>query len=224
MKILLQYFMENEGKLSLFGLIATMIRGYGTISFLRSLSTTGIGSIMIMLEHLKRCHPFAGKSLVDLFREQSSDNDIHEDIANGTRDQDGRVDDGDPHSENDYKRMTGTMRLSGRGYRDNDSHHAMTGGRHLLSKAIQMWALPVVLPKKIVTARQGERKALVRAIVVREHDSQKDSRIVRFLYAVAASISEALETWIAVPRLFGDVSQRIFMADGETSRQRAKME
>lgn len=73
-------------------------------------------------------------------------------------------------------------------------------------------------------ARREERRKLVTAVAVREQGSQRHCNIVRFLYAVPASISEALKKWEMVPRRLETDREGLFVAGGETYPQWAKIE
>ena len=44
------------------------------------------------------------------------------------------------------------------------------------------------------------KKAKVTAVAIREHGTQKYSKIHRFLYTVTSAMAEEMETWIAVPK------------------------
>lgn len=75
--------LEVTGEQSLHGLVITADRGYGSMQLIRSLLRHGIGSIMIMPEHLLRCHPFVGKSYFSVTR-----NDEDEGIETDEEDND----------------------------------------------------------------------------------------------------------------------------------------
>lgn len=56
---ILEQFTSGYVELSMCGIVATADRGYGSLNLLKSLISRGMGGVMIMANHLLRCHPFA---------------------------------------------------------------------------------------------------------------------------------------------------------------------
>lgn len=70
---LLDDMVECQGQMSLNGLTVTEDRGYGSIGLLKSLIGRRIGGVIVIPEHLLRCHPFLG---VPHFTPESADADF----------------------------------------------------------------------------------------------------------------------------------------------------
>eukprot|EP00474_Spongospora_subterranea_P007755 CRZ08213.1 hypothetical protein [Spongospora subterranea] len=66
----LNYILDACGEQSLNGFVMTADRGYGSMSLLKAMLSHGIRCIFIMPEHLKKCHPFVGKSFLNLDRDE----------------------------------------------------------------------------------------------------------------------------------------------------------
>lgn len=84
---LISTFIDVRGDNSLHGLVLTADRGYGNLSLIRSLLLHGISSILVMPQHLIRCHPFVGRSFLRVTRQDENegvsdpDKSSDEDIA-----------------------------------------------------------------------------------------------------------------------------------------------
>lgn len=64
---------EGRGEQCLHGLVITADRGYGSESLIRTLLQHGIGSILVMPQHLPRCHLFLGKSFLSVNRQEEEE-------------------------------------------------------------------------------------------------------------------------------------------------------
>ena len=66
---------EGRGEQALGGFTIKADRGYGKESILKCLMESGIGSMLIMPEHIVRAHPFVGKSFLDPLRYDVEEDD-----------------------------------------------------------------------------------------------------------------------------------------------------
>ena len=86
---LLSMVLKDQGTQSHHGVIVTAYRGYGKLSLLRSLLAHEIGSLFVMPEHLLHCHPFVGRSFLQLGRfDQEEDEEVDirgEDVSSDGR-------------------------------------------------------------------------------------------------------------------------------------------
>lgn len=70
---------------------------------------------------------------------------------------------------------------------------------------------------------RGERRKQVTASAVRERGTKKHSKVVRFLYSIPTSISDAIQRWVAVPR-FQQKQKSVLFGEGELSDTRTQLE
>lgn len=61
--------MSSKGELHIQGIFVAADRGYGLLNLLPSFLRKGMRGVMIMSEHLSKCHPFTVKSHFDHTRE-----------------------------------------------------------------------------------------------------------------------------------------------------------
>lgn len=67
---LLSNLLAVRGEKSLLGFVITADRGYGKFSLLKRLLKRGIGAMMIMPDHVLKCHHFVGQSFFDVSRNE----------------------------------------------------------------------------------------------------------------------------------------------------------
>ena len=65
--------LEGRGERHLSGFTVTVDRGYGKLSTLTSLFIRGINYILIMPDHILKCHPFVRSSFPDVTRNEEND-------------------------------------------------------------------------------------------------------------------------------------------------------
>lgn len=76
------------------------------------------------------------------------------------------------------------------------------------TKGLRMWfhmlrillTAPSSQKENSLSGSTGYRREQVTAIAVRQHETKKNSPILRYLYAASSSITESIETWIAISR------------------------
>ena len=182
---LIEYLMEGRGEQSMHGFVITADRGYGRVSLMRELMGRGIGSIMVMPEHLMMCHPFVGRSYFSCTREDEEEGE--EDATQGQEDN---------HTESDADIRRSSLAEEAafdrpRSFVIDDSP---SGGN------ASWFAVKSLKPIANSGLSVGSGTAIkATAVAVRERGSQKFSKVLRFIYNVPTSISQMIETWIAVP-------------------------
>lgn len=143
---------------------------------------------MIMSEHLKRFHLFVQNSFVEIYRKESRNNDAEDNSANWTSDQDDIVDDGDPHSENENEEEGRNNEVVGERLprRRQSSYHDRSltfiiddrsGASHTACFA-----------EKHQDSSTRRKKTICHGTGCAGTFFKKHSMIVRFVYAVIASI------------------------------------
>lgn len=65
---LMNTILDDKGEEALNGCVFNADRGYQKESILQILSVQGLSSILVMIEHLVRCQPFAEESYFNVFR------------------------------------------------------------------------------------------------------------------------------------------------------------
>lgn len=197
---LLNDILDGRGKQSLLGFVITADRGYGKLSLLKKLLKNGIGSILVMPEHLLRCHPFVGASFFDVSR-----NDQDED-SDGSTAEDGSDEEDTDEGQLDLNASTTTFTSA-------DSNQCMpsvdaprANSRCDRPKKFVVndgpGGGPVVHTAKKSVKRGGQRSSTrtqVTAVAVKERGSEKYSKVLRFLFKVPSDMDAKLNTWIAVP-------------------------
>ncbi|PXF43989.1 hypothetical protein BWQ96_06222 [Gracilariopsis chorda] len=186
---LVDALLEGRAEQSIRGFVLTADRGYGKVALLRELLKHGIGSIMIMPDHLLQCHPFVGQSYLNVMRHDYEELDGDE--TDGSTDSDQALQQEDDPSTSDI--VPGPTTLStdrARTFILNDEP----------SQGPKTW----FAGKTLEIRNRGESHAVnrvkVTAVAVRERGTDKFSRIIRFIYSLPSSFSTLLESWIAVPK------------------------
>ena len=216
-KHLIRNLLEGHGEHSVHGLVCTADRGYGSTALLRSLLSDNIGSIIIIPEHLLRCHPFVGKSflLVGVNEEVGCENDAGSVAEGESDDSDGVSPSEDVGIE---KNRENVVPPSAHNF---DRRRTFIIEDHATAGPASYTATKSMKPLHSTSDGGGNQDASrtkVTAIAVREHGTQKHSSIHRFLYTVPNIIAKDIEAWIAVPKAepSGDY---LFIEKNEHTRQ-----
>ena len=187
-KRLVESLLEGRGEQSVHGLVVTGDRGYGKISLIRELMKHGIGSIMVMPEHLTQCHPFVGRSFYCYTRQDEEEGDMI-----GTNEDEIPQEEREADDELHQEVEEGAFKLDRpRAFVVDDSPSAGNAS-WFATKSLKPDTREVVS-----NSANTNFKAV--AVAVREGGTAKFSRILRFIYNVPTGISQMIETWIAVPQ------------------------
>lgn len=204
---LLDVFTSGHGEMSLRGIVASADRGYGSLKLLKNFISRGMGGVMIMPNHLLRCHPFAAESSFNVTRHDDEAGDYY-DIAD---------EDSDGSSDNEIEE-DGVL---------NEAIDTSTFLTTSVSTAFYDRRPTFIIPTNpkagcnIYTAKRSfsipvygrvtdRKRETVTAIAVRERGTEKATQIIRFLSAVPPGITDSIQTWVAVPRSNEDDRRLLF--------------
>lgn len=208
---LLDAVTEGRGEESLHGMVVTADRGYGGMQLIRLLLRYGIGSILVMPEHLLRCHPFVGKSYFTVTRDDQNQDEPLDEAQNSDSDMDGDENTGgdallaNAHSgDGDAADSELADIMSSR----QDNVRAAAQGEVFDRRAAFVvdddpdagFASFFAQKSAKPLGARPLRKSQVSAIAVREKGNEHFSKVLRFMYTVPTSLARSIETWIAVPK------------------------
>lgn len=185
------------------------------MSLLRSMLRRGVGAILIMPEHLLRCHPFVGASHFSVTRA-----DDNEEVPPDGGEEEGGVESETPSSdEPDSGPQPASEYPTDAADREpepvNDGENTLA---RLPAAVYDRKAAFVVrdepdvgfgsfFAKRSLKLSAGgapangvAKRSQVTAVAVRERGTPHFSKVLRFLYSTPSSFSESIETWVAVPR------------------------
>ena len=236
--------LEGGGEQSLHGLIITADRGYGSFSLIQNLLTSGIGSIVIMPEHLLRCHTFVGETYFRCTRNDEEQEDSCADRhinANGIERPQAEAQEGSENvisgnaseaADAENERYT----TSNEGVTETTAVQTVFDRR----RTFVIDDSPSTGPSSffaIQSVRTSGGSATgtsqVTAVAVWEQGTKHFNKIIRFMYSVPSTISRSIETWIAVPRtapvahlLFSkrDDHGRVVLPDFDSSNEKDVIE
>ena len=199
--------LDSRGEQSMHGCIFTADRGYGKMSLLRELKMNGIGSLLVMPEHLLYCHPFVGLSFMRLNRYDEEEGEKLEGAEGEQRD-----------FESDVTNMSGSARSVPVGTVDRAAEAGITRTNTTFDRprAFVINDSPDAAPAayfatRNLTISEGREtgRSRVTALAVRERGTTKFSHIIRFMYSIPSDIAQRVENWVAVPHS-GSSSRMIF--------------
>ncbi|CDF37457.1 unnamed protein product [Chondrus crispus] len=220
---------EGRGEQCLHGLVIKADRGYGSESLIRTLLQHGIGSILVMSQHLLRCPPFVGKSFISVNRQdeeegdsdpgQASEEDVLESAvlafdthetasahARGTS-SDGAgqlaqvtLQDIGPGQSSSQDEMDGINGIGARRI-ELDRRRKFVIDDHPEAGPASFFAIKSVKPSsRGHSSSRTPGRSEVTAVAVRENGTKHFSKVLRFFYCVPTAIARTIETWVAVPR------------------------
>jgi hypothetical protein len=177
----LNCILESRGEQSFHGYTITADRGYENMALVKQLLNHDIGAILVMPDNLIACHPFVGKSYFKLGR----DEDDEESADNGEEGETNDV------SEDDVQ--TGESQFESFSISQFDKPRAF-----VLDDDPSMERACFYCKQSFQRGNDRSRTQIT-AAEVREHGTQKFSKILGFMYRLSPSVSRLMEAWIAVP-------------------------
>lgn len=189
----LQTLLGGRGEQSVLGFVVTADRGYGNLSLLKNLLKQGIGAVMVMPEHLLKCHPFVAESFFNVTRNEGSDED-----SSGSSESS----DSDNDSLEDTSLNAGLHNQHGTSSTPSGSNHAAAFDRpkkYVIGDDPGAGPLAQTASKKIRALADGS-KVPITAVAVRERGTDKYSKVLRFLFSVPLPLQNKLNVWVAVPK------------------------
>lgn len=195
---LMENVTDGRGEAALVGLTLTADRGYGKEAIVGILAELGISSMFILPEHLLRCHPFIGQSFLRSHRDdevdeysasEDSESEREKSVVRSAGGLEGGVIDQTANDLGSENNSTRSMDPS------TSNFNADRKRAFIIDDAQQRGPASFHASKRL----KGTTKS-VAAVAVREHGTEKFSKVLRFLFQVPESMQRKLETWIAVPR------------------------
>ena len=190
--------LESRGEQSMHGCIFTADRGYGKMSLLREFQRNGIGSMLVLPEHLLRCHPFVGKSFLlpsryDEEESEETDNDAREEEegCNNTPSATG----GERDTSDDM--IEGVKEVG-----NVASSRALDRRRAFIIDDSPEACPDAYFAVKYLKVSWGRKSGRIKATAtaVRDRGTAKFSKVVRFLYSLPSDLAQSMEMWVAVRR------------------------
>lgn len=181
----LNIFTETRDDISLNGLIATADRSCESMFLLKTFAVFDIDSIMIMLQHRNRCHPFVGRSFLRASRMDECNNGASEIESSSSNTQ--AVNRAGTHSmsaqvpkietNSDKELLNGTQQ-----HNKSSSNYWRDG--FIVEDSGDSDLAALFARKQIRTYCSGKRQRQVTAGLVRDCRSAEYSNILTFLYEV----------------------------------------
>lgn len=167
---------EGKGEEARNSCVVTADRGYNRESFLDVMTFHGLASTFVMPDHIVRAHPFVAASYLHPDRDRD-----------GTGDDTDSEDDGEVVGDGVLASEDITTRLEG------DRQNAF-----IVDDSAKLGQAVFMATKSLHSADIGQQP--VTAVAVREHGTSKAAKVLRFMHAVPQTISNELDTWVAVPK------------------------
>ena len=222
----IRYVFEEQGQVNINGVIMAADRGFGKTAAIRKLASLGINIIFIFPEHLLRCHPFVGESILSPGSRESDDEDSDSSDGGGSCDDDvdaERSGDEDvdaehaaePSRRNRYNSvldvsvviiLTSLCRFDRRRDFVIDDQPEMGSAAFIATKSM-----------KIAGNRAGNR-VRVTALAIRERGTEKQAKIIRFGYLLPPHLERKVNCWIAVPHPRRRDQSALFATIGEDGK------
>ena len=185
---LLSVLMDGRGEEVMGGCIVTADIGYGEEVFMNLQSEFGVGSVFVMPDHLLRVHLFVAASCLDPRRCDSDEDDEAAQVVSAD----------------------GVASLN------DEPHEGLLTVLHDRRRSFIINDAPTLGPEAFFAkksaplsdGRTAQRRII--AIVGREHDTKKCSKVLRLMYCVPESVQTTLSTWVAAPKESYNFSNALF--------------
>lgn len=200
-KRLLTEMFEDVGPEARNSCIVTADRGYGKESFINVMASLGLSSVFIMPDHVLRSHPFVAASFLNPHREEEDE-----------------VSDGESGVEmtNDAIDAKATC-FTTHGVVNNSERSASVEDRRrpfVINDCPMLGPAVFSATKALRSPGVGQRR--ITAVAVREHGTEKYSKVLRFMHAVPTPITYQLNQWVAVPKPVVSTTNSLFSGSTAT--------
>lgn len=165
----------------------------------------GLGSVFVMSNHLLRVHPFVGKSFLDINREDLEDEALTT-VPNTANEHTGATVIPSDATTNEAVNETYTEGETS-AIQSNAQVDAVNNTSFDRRRAFIIDDNPGLGPevffatKNVASSGSFVELKKMTAVAVREHRTEKFAKILRFMYTVPSSVENALNTWIAIPKI-----------------------
>ena len=190
-----------------------------------------LGSILVMPEHLKKCHPFVARSFLKPFRDEDIEDFESESPPTAEVVHEPSAPRDTPSSEavspvpNAHNKQGIDSSVDGGTTTTVDGQGTVGADQHLASDRRHNFIIddsPELGPESFFARKRVSKCARlgipkVSAIAVREYGTEKYGKLLRFLYTVPDHVQDRLNTWLAVPKAGMDTTRTLFRSEGSES-------
>lgn len=189
---LLDALLEGRGEQSVHGLVVTAERGYGKLELIEELVRHCVWAILVMPDHVLRCHPFVARSFLNVMRNE--------------HDPPPATEVPDSSGDSQEEQPAGAVQADDEGVGGVDLPPIVADRRRTFiiddspTQSQDFWTAT----KKLRVCQDDSSSPVTRSVVttvaVRERGTDSYSRVLRFLYNVPTAMKDCLNSWVAVPK------------------------
>lgn len=197
-KKLMDMILDGRGEQALNSLTITADRGYGKESFTTQLAESGVSSMVVLPDHLLRCHPFVGMSYFNIER-----NDNVVEFMSSITSVDNVAEGVVPPTECQQQSLTEMGTVSQNklpGVQNDGSNDGSPSCEFDRKRSFVIDDNSECGPAVFRAAKKRRGSQSIHAFAVREHGTEKYARVLRFYLNLPQSLVAFIDKWIAVPR------------------------